>query len=113
MMNEEAIVPGARALGKPRHERLLPLNPFFLYNPPHLVAQRRDKTPNNKEGNFMSKYFAIIVGAITSVVLNGAVVLANEPKGGAPDYSGVTGLYYTLIGLILVYGVYDAFIKKS
>jgi hypothetical protein len=41
-------------------------------------------------------------------------VLANEPKGeGPPDYSGVTGIYYTLIGLILAYGVYDSFLKKS
>ena len=41
-------------------------------------------------------------------------VFANEPKGeGAPDYSGITGLYYTLIALILAYGVYDTFLKKS
>ena len=47
------------------------------------------------------------------MVLTASIALANEPKGGAPDYSGVTGLYYTLIGLILIYGVYDAFFKKS
>lgn len=41
-------------------------------------------------------------------------VLANEPKGeGAPDYSGITGMYYVLIGLILAYGVYDTFLKKN
>lgn len=41
-------------------------------------------------------------------------VLANEPKGeGAPDYSGITGMYYVLIGIILAYGVYDTFLKKS
>jgi hypothetical protein len=39
--------------------------------------------------------------------------LANEPKGGAPDYSGISGMYYTLIGVILAYGVYDTFFKKS
>jgi hypothetical protein len=39
---------------------------------------------------------------------------ANAPSGdGPPDYSGVTGMYYTLIGLILAYGVYDSFLKKS
>jgi len=54
-----------------------------------------------------------LIGAVISVVLNGSIALANEPKGGAPDYSGVTGLYYTLIALILIYGVYDAFFKKS
>jgi hypothetical protein len=39
--------------------------------------------------------------------------LANEPKGGAPDYSGISSMYYALIGLILAYGVYDTFFKKS
>ena len=55
-------------------------------------------------------------GAVVGMVLLTGVsyVLANEPKGGgAPDYSGVTGMYYTLIGLILAYGVYDSFFKKS
>ena len=63
----------------------------------------------------MKKMF---VGAVTvagTVLLAGvSFVLANEPKGeGPPDYSGVTGMYYTLIGLILAYGVYDSFFKKS
>lgn len=41
-------------------------------------------------------------------------VLANAPEGGgAPDYSGITGLYYVMIGGILAYGVYDTFLKKS
>jgi len=41
-------------------------------------------------------------------------VLANAPAGeGAPDYSGITGLYYVMIGGILAYGVYDTFLKKS
>lgn len=61
----------------------------------------------------MSRLIAGLIGAVTSVVLDGSIALANEPKGGAPDYSGISGLYYTLIGLILLYGVYDAFFKKS
>ncbi|MGQ0693951.1 MAG: hypothetical protein ACT4OL_00055 [Nitrospiraceae bacterium] len=41
-------------------------------------------------------------------------VLANVPAGeGPPDYSGISGMYYTLIGLVLAYGVYDTFFKKS
>lgn len=41
-------------------------------------------------------------------------VLANAPaEGGPPDYSGITGLYYVLIGAVLAYGVYDTFFKKS
>jgi hypothetical protein len=57
-----------------------------------------------------------VAGAVVGMVLLTGVsyVLANEPKGeGPPDYSGVTGIYYTLIGLILAYGVYDSFLKKS
>ena len=61
----------------------------------------------------MSRLIAGLTGAVTSVVLTASRALANVPKGGAPVYSGVTGLYYTLIGLILIYGVYDAFFKKS
>lgn len=48
------------------------------------------------------------------VLLNVPLALANAPAGGGPpDYSGISGMYYTLIGLILGYGVYDTFIKKS
>ncbi|MBM4123804.1 MAG: hypothetical protein FJ246_02425 [Nitrospira sp.] len=54
-----------------------------------------------------------IIGACGLVLVNTSLVLANEPKGGAPDYSGITGLYYAIIGLILAYGVYDTFFKKS
>jgi hypothetical protein len=50
----------------------------------------------------------------TMSLVNISHVLAKAPAGeGAPDYSGVTGMYYTLIGLILAYGVYDSFLKKS
>lgn len=49
---------------------------------------------------------ALLVGALP--------VLANAPSGeGPPDYSGISGMYYTLIGLILAYGIYDTFLKKS
>ena len=63
----------------------------------------------------MKKICTGIVALVGTVLLTGVpYVLANEQKGeGAPDYSGVTGLYYTLIGLILAYGVYDSFLKKS
>lgn len=49
----------------------------------------------------------------TLLLANVPYVLANEPKGGAPDYSGISSMYYTLIGVILAYGVYDTFFKKS
>lgn len=57
----------------------------------------------------MSRIFAAVAGMLMSV----SQALANEPKGGAPDYSGISSIYYTLIGLILAYGVYDTFFKKS
>jgi hypothetical protein len=63
----------------------------------------------------MRKLCAGVVAVAGTVLLTGvSYILANEPKGeGPPDYSGVTGIYYTLIGLILAYGVYDSFLKKS
>ncbi len=48
--------------------------------------------------------------AVASVLFQAAVTLANEPKA---DYSGVSYMYYTIIAVILGYGVYDTFIKKS
>jgi hypothetical protein len=56
-----------------------------------------------------------LLTAATAVMLafGSTIALANEPKGGAPDYSGISGLYYTIIAIILIYGVYDTFFKKS
>lgn len=55
-----------------------------------------------------------VVGTCGVVLLNVSVAMANAPAGGGPpDYSGISYMYYTLIGLILGYGVYDTFIKKS
>ena len=62
------------------------------------------------------KKMCAAAGAVAGMVLLTGVssVLANEPKGeGAPDYSGISSIYYTLIGLILAYGAYDSFFKKS
>ncbi|HEX8751588.1 MAG TPA: hypothetical protein VF732_10775 [Nitrospira sp.] len=61
------------------------------------------------------KRMFVQAGVVVSnlLLVNASYVLANEPKGGAPDYSGISGMYYTLIGLVLAYGVYDTFFKKS
>ena len=48
-----------------------------------------------------------------TVLISASTVFANEPKGGAPDYSGISTMYYALIGIVLAYGVYDTFFKKS
>ena len=61
----------------------------------------------------MNGILARIFSVGASVVLSGSLAFANEPKGGPPDYSGISYMYYTLIGVILVYGVYDTFFKKS
>jgi hypothetical protein len=74
--------------------------------------------------NFSATFFQEVVmknmlaraGSMAGTVLliGASQVLANEPKGeGGPDYSGITGMYYVLIGLILAYGVYDTFLKRS
>ncbi|HXH86381.1 hypothetical protein [Petrachloros mirabilis] len=50
----------------------------------------------------------------TLLMVGASQVMANEPKGeGPPDYSGISGMYYSLIALVLAYGVYDTFFKKS
>ena len=63
----------------------------------------------------MRKMVARLTTLAGSVFLIGvSQVLANEPKGeGAPDYSGISYMYYTLIAVVLGYGVYDTFLKKN
>ncbi|MET0516716.1 MAG: hypothetical protein ABW047_15465 [Nitrospiraceae bacterium] len=58
----------------------------------------------------MNRLFLTIVSAMTA--LHATLAFANVSEGPV-DYSGITGMYYTLIGLILAYGVYDTFFKKS
>jgi hypothetical protein len=59
-------------------------------------------------------YVGVVAVAGTFMLAAVSYVLANEPKGeGLHDYSGVTRMEYTLIGLILAYGVYDSSLKKS
>lgn len=63
----------------------------------------------------MKKKFSqvsLMAGAALLVVA--LPVLANAPAGEGPaDYSGISGMYYVLIGLVLAYGIYDTFLKKS
>jgi hypothetical protein len=58
----------------------------------------------------MYRFLIGLVGALG--LLGPSVALANVGEGPA-DYSGITGMYYTLIGIILAYGVYDTFFKKT
>ena len=54
-----------------------------------------------------------ILAAMAVVLMGATQVLANVEAGKAPDYSGISYLYYTIIAVILGYGVYDTFFKKS
>ena len=58
----------------------------------------------------MNRFIAGMIGGFAA--LQSAVAFANVGEGPA-DYSGITGMYYTLIGLVLAFGVYDTFFKKS
>ena len=49
----------------------------------------------------------ILSGAL--LLTSATPVLAN-PGGG---YEGITGLYYSIIAVILAYGAYDIFFKKE
>jgi hypothetical protein len=61
----------------------------------------------------MSKMFGQVSAVAATLLIVASTALANEPKGGAPDYSGISTMYYSLIGIVLAYGVYDTFFKKS
>jgi hypothetical protein len=56
-----------------------------------------------------------IAGRVFSIIgflLLTVPAFANE-AGKPADYSGISYMYYTVIALILGYGVYDTFFKKS
>jgi hypothetical protein len=53
------------------------------------------------------------VGVYASVLLHSALAFANEPKADISDYSGISYMYYAIIGVVLAYGIYDTFFKKS
>ena len=50
------------------------------------------------------------LASISALALSATPAFANAPGGG---YEGITAMYYSIIALILAYGVYDIFFKKS
>ena len=50
----------------------------------------------------MNKLIAGLIAGIGALQATSAFANVSE---GPPDYSGITGLYYTLIALILAFGV--------
>jgi len=90
------------------HRDLAQLHAVFVKCAPHFRY--------TLEGGIIMMKRVLETGSmVAAVVLTAAPqVLANAPAGeGAPDYSGITWLYYVMIGGILAYGVYDTFLKKS
>jgi hypothetical protein len=60
----------------------------------------------------MSVRIGSFLGAGVAVLSSAGLALANDPAKAA-DYSGISYIYYTVIFVILAYGVYDTFLKKS
>jgi hypothetical protein len=58
----------------------------------------------------MKKTLKNSLGSILAFSLSVSPAFANEPGGG---YEGITAMYYSFIGVILAYGAYDIFFKKS
>ena len=61
----------------------------------------------------MNRMLGQISAVMGTLIIGASSAFANAPKGGAPDYSGISTMYYALIGIVLAYGVYDTFFKKS
>ena len=61
----------------------------------------------------MNRIFGQGSAILGTLIIGASSAFANEPKGGAPDYSGISTMYYALIGVVLAYGVYDTFFKKN
>lgn len=60
----------------------------------------------------MTRRVAGLLGAAAAPLTTASLALAEE-AAKAPDYSGISYMYYTLIAIVLIYGVYDTFLKKS
>jgi MFS superfamily sulfate permease-like transporter len=58
----------------------------------------------------MNKLIAGLASGLAAFQTTAAFANVSE---GPPDYSGITGLYYTLIAVVLAYGVYDTFFSKN
>ncbi len=57
----------------------------------------------------MKKTFQGLLGG--SLLLTSSTPAWSIVPGGG--YEGITGLYYSIIGVILAYGCYDIFFKKE
>ncbi len=58
----------------------------------------------------MNKLMTALVSGLGALQATSAFANVSE---GPPEYVGITGLYYTLIAIVLAYGVYDTFFSKN
>lgn len=61
----------------------------------------------------MSSVAGGVLGVCGSVAASASLALAAEGDAMPQEYGGITYVYYFVIVLILAYGVYDTFFKKS
>ena len=56
---------------------------------------------------------SILVGIQTFVLVWGstAIALAEEEKKEGGGYDSMAGIWYALIAIVLIYGIYDSFFK--
>ena len=54
-----------------------------------------------------------VLGACGSAAASASLALAAEGDAIPQEYRGITYVYYFVIVLILAYGVYDTFFKKT
>jgi hypothetical protein len=60
-----------------------------------------------KEVHAMNRVLSVLIGLMTFWP---TLALAEQAGG---TYRGIGSIYYTIIGAVLIYGVYDAFGKKA
>ena len=58
----------------------------------------------------MKKTLLGLATVLSTGIVSAVPAFANAPGGG---YEGITAMYYITIGVVLAYGVYDIFFKKS
>jgi hypothetical protein len=81
---------------------------YFVYCDPHLrvfIHRWYGKEVNVK---------SILIGIQSFVLVWGSTAIAlaeEEKKEGGGGYDSVAGIWYTLIAIVLIYGIYDSFFK--
>jgi hypothetical protein len=77
---------------------------YFVYCCPHRRVRQDGKEVHVKR---------ILIGIQSFVLVWGgtALALAEEEKKEGGGYDSVAGIWYSLIAIVLIYGIYDSFFK--